>query len=164
MECPHAFFEIFFRFRMFIQNFFMEICTALISPCPTSVFKIFLFPDSHNTDDQLVLDNPERRPVFTNPDPVPWLFGRASSYFLHVLTMKRVRSIFLKRDLNSDACRLGQRCKSFLCPVGKFYPVCHHSTRDRIALSSPRSFIMSRRLRTCPALISFSLSLMSSIS
>jgi len=100
----------------------MKIFTALISPCSASVFKIFLFPDSHNTDNQLVLNNPERRPVFTNPEPVPWLFGRASSYFLHVLTMKRVRSILLKRDLNSDACRLGQRCEGFLCPVGKFYP------------------------------------------
>jgi hypothetical protein len=72
---------------------------------------ILLFPDSHYANDHLVLDDPERRPVFTNPDPVPWRIGRATPDFLPIPAVKRVRGVLLERDRNSDPCHLGQRGK-----------------------------------------------------
>ncbi len=66
-----------------------------------SVFKILLFSDSDDTNNQLVLDYPERRPVYTYPDHVSWSFGRTSLYFLHILTMKWICCIFLKCDRNT---------------------------------------------------------------
>ena len=58
---------------------------------PVSVLKILLFPYRNNTDDQLVLDYPERCTVFSDPDPESGFIGRASLYFLDILVMERVR-------------------------------------------------------------------------
>ena len=68
--------------------------------------KILLFLDSNITNDKLVLDYPEYRTVFTYPDPLAWLVGRAPLYFFYILTMKRMSSILLEGDLNSDPCLL----------------------------------------------------------
>ena len=71
-----------------------------------SVCKILLFPDSNDTDDQVFLDNPERRPVFPDPDPVPGLAFRASLHFPDIVAVKGVGSIIFKGDLNPDTCCL----------------------------------------------------------
>ena len=68
--------------------------------------KILLFLDSNITNDKLVLDYPEYRTVFTCPDTVVWLGGRASRYFFYILTMKRMSGILLEGDRNSDPCIL----------------------------------------------------------
>lgn len=53
-----------------------------------SVFEILLFPHRNNTDNQPVLDYPERCTVFPDPDPESWFICRAPFYFFHIVVME----------------------------------------------------------------------------
>ena len=81
-----------------------------------SVFKILLFSNRDNTDNQLVLDNPECCRFFPNHDPVAWFVSRARFYFPGIEMIKRVSCIILKGNTDRDACARWQCCIFLISP------------------------------------------------
>jgi hypothetical protein len=133
--------------------------------CRNSIREIFFFPDCDDLNDEHIVMNEKCCTVFPDAKPVPWYFLRTIPDLHNIVSQIRILRESFQRKFDPDTELLWNTLQVIFCPPRESYLVHDsHTFCGLIALSSPRSFITSRRGRVRPALMSAMPSSMASIS